>query len=81
MQDYLSKWTFTRFLQLLVGGFFLQTYFHDHSIMPLAFGGMMAFQALANVGCFSSKGCSTPRIQQDDSIHLDEVEVEYEEVG
>ncbi len=81
MQEYLNKWTFTRFLQLLVGGFFLQSYFQDQNIMGLAFGGMMAFQALANVGCFSSKGCSTPRFKQDDAINVDEVEVEYEEVG
>jgi len=80
MQEYLSKWTFTRFLQLMVGGFFLQSYFQDESMMGLAFGGMMAFQALANVGCFSSKGCSTPRMKEDPNINFENVEVEYEEV-
>ena len=80
MQDYLSKWTFTRFLQLLVGVFFLQSYFQDNSMISLAFGGMMAFQALANVGCFSSKGCSTPRVKQDTNINIDDVEVEYDEI-
>lgn len=81
MQDYLSKWTIPRLIQLVIGGVFLYDYSADGGRLPLAFGGMMLGQAIFNVGCFSSKGCSTSVDTNDHSPISDEVEVEYEEVG
>jgi hypothetical protein len=82
MSDYLSKWTIPRLIQLAIGLFFLHDYYVAGGQLPLIFGGVMFAQAAFNVGCFSSKGCSTPASNQqlDDTPVSDEVEVEYEEV-
>ena len=34
-------------------------YFEDGNKFSIVFGGIMLFQSLLNVGCFSSKGCNT----------------------
>ena len=60
LQEYISKWTYKRVLQLGVGIYFAWNYVEDGGIFSLIFGGMMLFQALLNVGCFSTRGCSTP---------------------
>jgi hypothetical protein len=39
--------------------YFIWNYFEDGSNFSLAFGGLMLFQSMLNVGCFSSKGCNT----------------------
>ncbi len=83
MKEYLSKWTIPRIIQLVVGIFFLWDYFTDHGSLALAFGTMMFAQAALNIGCFSSKGCSTnPSYDEKDlSAVSNEMEVEYEEVA
>lgn len=82
MKDYLSKWTIPRGIQLVVGLFFLWDYATDGGTLAMAFGTMMLAQAVLNIGCFSSKGCSTPSYNQNDQSSVsDEVEVEYEEVA
>ena len=45
---------------MAVGIYFVWNYVEDGSKFSLFFGGLMLVQALLNVGCFSSKGCSTP---------------------
>ena len=84
MKEYLSKWTISRAVQLIIGGVFFNSYFEDGGFFALAFGGLMFFQAVFNVGCFSSKGCSTstsgPKKKMN-KTELDELEVEYEEVS
>ena len=83
MNKYLSKWTITRGIQLVVGVVFLNTYFSDGDFFGLAFGGLMFFQAVLNVGCFSSKGCSTSASEPVTKMtkkDLGELEVEYEEL-
>lgn len=83
MNEYLSKWTITRAIQLVIGGVFLNSYFSDGEFFGLAFGGLMFFQAVMNVGCFSSKGCSTSAstpVKKMTKKELEELEVEYEEV-
>ena len=60
MREYINKWTYKRVLQSLVGIYFIWNYFEDGSQFSLFFGGLMLVQALLNVGCFSTKGCSTP---------------------
>lgn len=79
MKDYINKWTIQRFLQLLVGAYFIWNYIEDGMIFSLAFGALISFQAILNVGCFSSKGCSTPNnssstFSKDDEIDFEEVE-------
>ncbi|HHB78313.1 MAG TPA: hypothetical protein ENK85_03655 [Saprospiraceae bacterium] len=83
MKEYLSKWTWQRFIQLLVGLFFLWDYFSDGGRLVLAFGAVMFAQAVFNVGCFSSRGCNTSVKDSDFSgtAVTDDAEVEYEEIN
>lgn len=77
LTNYIRKWTFARGLQLAVGKFFLGNYFEEGGFFNAALGGIMFVQAVLNIGCFSSKGCSTPTYKNDKSISED---IEYEEV-
>ena len=82
MKEYLSKWTIPRLLQLAVGLYFLRDYYLDGGRMVLVFGGVMMAQAVLNVGCFSSRGCSTSvtPVGKDAESITNEIEVEYEEL-
>ena len=83
MKEYLSKWTIPRGIQLAVGIFFLWEYYSDGGSLALAFGIMMFAQAVLNIGCFSSRGCSTnPSYDKNDTTTVsNEAEVEYEEIS
>ena len=59
MKEYLNKWTIQRVIQLVIGSYFIWNFIEADSKLSLAFGIIMSFQAIFNVGCFSSKGCST----------------------
>ena len=59
MKNYINKWTYKRLIQFAVGLYFVWNYVEDGSNFSLAFAGIMLFQSMLNVGCFSSKGCST----------------------
>ncbi len=79
MKNYINKWTIPRLLQLIVGFYFIWNYMEDGMIFSLIFGALMGFQAVVNIGCFSSKGCSTPTnssstFSVDDDIDFEEVE-------
>lgn len=79
IKTYLSLWTIKRFLQLLFGLYFFWEYAKHPNLLALVFGLLMTFQAIMNVGCFSSKGCSTPNTGN--KVKYDEnQEVDYEEV-
>ena len=79
IKSYLSLWTIKRFLQLLFGLYFFWEYAKHPNLFALIFGLLMTFQAIMNIGCFSSKGCTTPR--SNTNIKYDEnQEIEYEEV-
>ncbi len=80
MNDYIAKWTWQRFVQLAVGSYFLRDYFLDGGMLVLAFGGMMFAQAVLNIGCFSSKGCSTSLPNGDQAVFSEDTEIEYEEI-
>lgn len=58
LKDYVNKWSIKRLIQLGVGLFFVYYYTKDHSTFALIFGIVMLTQALLNVGCFSTKGCT-----------------------
>lgn len=79
IKTYLSLWTIKRFLQLLFGLYFFWEYAKHPNLLALVFGLLMTFQAIMNVGCFSSKGCTTPNTGN--KVKYDEnQEVDYEEV-
>jgi len=59
VKTYISKWTYQRLIQLAIGFYFIWNYSQSEDRLSLFFGGVMLFQAVFNVGCFSSKGCST----------------------
>ena len=66
MKNYITKWTYKRVLQAALGVFLVYYYTQDHNKFALAFGILMLIQALFNIGCFSTRGCSTP--VEDDKI-------------
>jgi len=82
MKNYFEKWTWKRVLQLAVGAYFLWKYQEGGDSIALMFGLLMAIQAILNIGCFSSRGCSnTPQDKHPDrNKPLDEIDVDYEEV-
>jgi len=77
LENYFNKWNYKRILQASLGIFLIYYYTQDHNIFALAFGFIMLIQALFNVGCFSTKGCSTPNNemeQEDFSKEIKEIE-------
>lgn len=64
MKEYLNKWTVQRLIQLIIGGYFIWNFIEAEGKLSLAFGIVMSFQAIFNVGCFSSKGCSTTTTEE-----------------
>ncbi len=58
MKPIFSNWSIPRILQLLVGGYLIWNYIEDKMIFSLIFGAVMLYQAIMNVGCFSTKGCA-----------------------
>ena len=78
MNEYISKWTLPRLIQLVIGFFFLQSFFEGGEMFGLLFGGFMLAQAVLNIGCFSSKGCSTSYTDKNTDMDLNDLEVEYE---
>ena len=81
MKTYLNQWTYKRLIQLAFGLYFFWEYSKHPSTLAVIFGSIMTFQAIANVGCFSTKGC-TPQIDakakenfsEDDEIDFEEIE-------
>ena len=80
MKEYITKWTWQRAVQLAVGLYLLKDYFLEGGTLVLAFGGMMFAQAISNIGCFSSKGCSTSIASDKQTVFSEESEIEYEEI-
>ena len=60
MKKYVTKWTYKRVLQASLGVFLVYYYTQDHTIFALVFGALMLIQAFFNIGCFSTRGCTTP---------------------
>jgi len=79
MKEYIEKWSWKRIIQVIVGIYFIWNYIEDGMLFSLIFGGMMAFQAILNVGCFSTKGCAVPVNNNQD--YSDNDEVDFEEVN
>ena len=80
MNDYLHQWTYKRVIQLLIGSYFIYGYFKDPMLFALLFGVLMSFQAIANVGCFSTRGCSTAVEEHTASEFSENDEIDFEEV-
>lgn len=80
MKEYLSQWSYKRIIQLGVGIYFFWEYQQDTSFFAMIFGIIMTFQAVANVGCFSTRGCN-PNIDSKASEEFnEEVDIDFEEV-
>ncbi len=63
MKNYIDKWTYKRVLQLVVGVYFIWNFVEVGGKLSLVFGLLMSIQALLNIGCFSSKGCTTSNVK------------------
>lgn len=79
MKEYYSKWTFVRLIQLSVGCYFLYQYILGKDVLMLFFGSLMLLQAIFNIGCFSSKGCSISNYSKKEPFSSD-IDVIFEEV-
>ena len=80
MQEYFSQWTYKRVLQLGVGMYFFWEYNNDPSTLALIFGSVMTFQAIANVGCFSTRGCNPNIDEKAKETFSEDDEIDFEEV-
>ena len=80
MKEYFSLWTYKRLIQLVVGIYFFWENYQHPSTFAILFGSVMTFQAIANVGCFSSKGCN-PNIDKNEQKNFSEDDdIDYEEI-
>lgn len=76
-----ANWGLLRIMRMGLAVFILYDGYKSESILMLLLGGLLAWQALANVGCAScdtSGSCSTDKPST--SHPADELEVDYEEV-
>lgn len=80
MKAYLLEWNYKRLIQLGFGLYFFWEYTQHPALFSLLFGGLMSFQAIFNVGCFSTRGCN-PNIDHKQKEQFSEDDtVEYEEI-
>ncbi len=77
MKTYFKLWTIKRFMQLLVGFYFIWKHYQHPSYLALIFGGLILFQAIMYIGCFSSKGCAIP---QNTESYKEDTDIDFEEV-
>ena len=80
MKQYFNQWTYKRLIQLGFGLYFFWEYLQHESILAILFGVFMSFQAIANVGCFSSRGCTTNNIQRKNDTFSDDDDIDFEEI-
>ena len=81
MKEYISQWSYKRIIQLAVGVYFFWEYNNQPSTFAVVLGSIMTFQAIANVGCFSTRGCNpnidkkaVENFSEDEEIDFEEVE-------
>ncbi len=80
MKEYIRQWTYKRLIQLGVGVYFFWEYSQHPSTFSVLFGSVMTFQAIANVGCFSTRGCK-PNIDENKKENFNENdEIDFEEI-
>ena len=80
MKEYFSLWTYKRLIQLAVGIYFFWENYQHPSTFAILFGSIMTFQAIANVGCFSSKGCNPNIDKKAQKNFSEDDEIDYEEI-
>lgn len=77
MDALLRNWSFTRVLRLVMAGVFLVAALSSGEWIAGAFGGVLALQAILNVGCCGTACAAPPVSRSRDGVVG---EVEYEEV-
>lgn len=81
MKTYINQWSYKRLIQLAAGIYFFWENSNHPSIFAIIFGSVMTFQAIANVGCFSTKGCS-PNVNKNLKEDFNEnEEIDFEEIA
>ncbi len=76
----LSGWNFVRLLRLFIGGSALAAYFSEHDSFMGMLGIIVTAQAVFNVGCCGSNGCSTKPFDNSKESDLDKNEISFEEI-
>ncbi|MES2519395.1 MAG: hypothetical protein V4585_14880 [Bacteroidota bacterium] len=78
MTAILKNWDFMRILRLGMGLWIIYSSFTDRQPLIGLLGTFFVYQAIMNVGCCGSGGCSIPTAKIDDKNQLKDVD--YEEV-
>lgn len=80
MKTYFSKWNYKRLIQLGIGLYSIWEYFQDPLIFALLFGLLMIFQAILNIGCFSTRGCNSNIKEHEKENFSEHDELDFEEI-
>lgn len=78
MTTILKNWDFMRILRLGMGLWVIYTSFTDHQPLFGLFGAFFVYQAVMNIGCCGSGGCSIPDNKRNDNSQTKDID--YEEV-
>jgi hypothetical protein len=58
LKKYFNNWSYKRLIQLFFGIGLIIYALKTQQLFPKIFGVMMLVQAVINIGCFSTRGCS-----------------------
>jgi len=73
-------WNFMRIIRLAIAGFAIAQAFISHDWLLGIFGGVVAYMALANIGCCGVGGCNTNFTKRKPIEQNKTEEVIYEEL-
>ena len=83
LKSFLSTWTLTRFLGLILGIYFFADFFTSGNFFGLFIGSIVLAQVIFNFGCFAGR-CDVPAPQNrtnTTSVGEEEDLVTVEEIG
>lgn len=76
-----ADWGLLRIMRIALAVFFIYDGYMGESFWMIALGGILAYQAIANVGCASCEATGSCSTKAPASAHpADDLEVDYEEV-
>lgn len=74
----LTNWHFMRILRAVIAIWAIAEFFRTNDWTLMLLGGFFAFQAIFDVGCCGSSGCSAPPPARKQELAAQEVD--YEEI-
>lgn len=76
----LSGWNFIRLFRLFIGVSALAAFYSEHDSFMGILGLIVTAQAVFNVGCCGSTGCSTKPFDDSKDNASDKIEISFEEI-